>query len=406
MAIQILKKKWRKISVGKPNDIIIKQQHVKLKAKLFLLSLLVLLSVIVCMIPHLSTVNKDAIVIGTDTQYYMRFLETMADSSGYDEVIYKAFAIVVTGDRPLSVLFFYWLASTFYQGNFYLLLEDLPFLLSPLLVISTYFLTLGITRNETASLIASFITIPSHMLIGIYAGLYANWFSLIWGYLAILLLFKVLEQPKKSNLIIFSTLLILVILSHVSTWTIFMYVIGIFLVILFIKKIDSRKPVLFAFMCILPSIFIDIARMILVSSSGVKQEVNFALTREVGLHGINTIWNNLIETSHLYWTGQIANPIILLLIICWLYNTKLKANYAIFFVVFFSLVALTVLFADETIQSRFFYEIPFQVPAAIALVALKERIGSYMPFAICLWLIVMSLYMVSNFVLVVPERYL
>jgi hypothetical protein len=403
---RILNKKRKKITTPARENINFKEKHVRLSSRFFHLSLLVLLTVTVAMIPHLSTVNKDGMVIGSDTKYYIRFLETMADSSGYDQVIYKAFVIVVTGDRPISMLFFYWLASTFYQDNFYLLLEDLPFLLGPLLVISIYFLTLGITRNHLTSLIASLFTIPSHILIGIYAGLYANWFSLIWGYLAIAFMFKLLEQPKKRYLLVFSILLITVILSHAPTWSIIIYAIGIFLVVIFIKKSNSRKSVFYAFICILPSVFIDLARMILINSSGVKQEISFALEREVGFHSIQTIWNNLVDTSYLYWAGQIANPIILLLVICWLFHTSARANYAIFLIVFFLLFALALLFADETIQSRFLFEIPLQVPAAIAIVALKKRIGSFMPIAICFWLIVMSLYMATNFVLVVPDKYL
>jgi hypothetical protein len=219
-------------------------------------------------------------------------------------------------------------------------------------------------------------------------------------------MFKLLEQPKKRYLLVFSILLITVILSHAPTWSIIIYAIGIFLVVIFIKKSNSRKSVFYAFICILPSVFIDLARMILINSSGVKQEISFALEREVGFHSIQTIWNNLVDTSYLYWAGQIANPIILLLVICWLFHTSARANYAIFLIVFFLLFALALLFADETIQSRFLFEIPLQVPAAIAIVALKKRIGSFMPIAICFWLIVMSLYMATNFVLVVPDKYL
>jgi hypothetical protein len=164
--------------------------------------------------------------------------------------------------------------------------------------------------------------------------------------------------------------------------------------------------VFYIFLSILPSLIIEVTRMLLINTSGIMQEVIVASQKEIGLHGINTIWHNLIGTSHLYWAGQIANPIILLLVIYWLFNTRIKEKYSVFFIVFFSLFALTVLFADAEIQSRFFYEIPFQVPAAVALTILKQRAGSLTPIAICLWLIVMSVYMASNFYLIVPERFL
>jgi hypothetical protein len=402
-----LKKMWWKRNIEKQENIIVKKSHLKPKMQIFYLSLIIILSIIIPMIPHLSTVNEGNTVIGSDTKYYLGFLKTMAESSGYDEVVYKAFVTVVTGDRPFSLLFFYWLSTIFYQGNFYFLLEDLPILLSPLLVISTYFLTVRITGNHITSLLASLITIPSHILIAIYAGFYANWFSLIWGYLVILFLFNSIDRPRKINFFIFSTLLVTMMFSHVQTWTIFMYVIGLFIVVFFLRNIrKNKKLVLYILISILPSILIDLARLLLLDSSGVKQELGFAVEREVGIHGIYTIWNNLIDTAHLYLAGQIANPIILLLVIYWLYSTKVREHYTIFLSIFFSLFALPLLFADGTIQARFFYEIPFQIPAAIALMTLRERIGNYMPFAICIWLIVMSFYMASNFVLVIPEKYL
>lgn len=397
-----LKKKLRKDSTNKNENIIIKKKHVKRKTRLFHLAVIIILSILVPMIPHLHTINKDNQVIGSDIKYYSGFLESMAKSSGLHEIVYKAFVIIITGDRPLSLLFFFFLSSIFYPGNFTSLLDNLPLLLSPLLVISIYFLTLGITRDHLTSIFASLITIPYHILIGTYAGFYANWFSLIWGYLAILFLFKSLDEPKKTNYLIFSILLIILIFSHAPSWTIFMYVIGLFLVVVFFKnRRDNKMKFLYIFFSILPSIIIDISRMLLINSSGVKQEISFALERGVGLHGLDTIWNNLIDTSHLYLAGQVGNPIILLLVICWLYTTKIKEKHTIFFIIFFSLSAFPLLFADKEIQSRFYYEIPFQIPAAIALTVLKERIGSYITIAICLWLIIMSLYIAANFVLVI-----
>ncbi len=374
LTFRTILKKCRKSSTNKkPDNIVVKKKYIKQRTRVFHLSIIIFLSIVISMIPHLNTVNKDNESIGVDTKYYVKFLESMANSSGYDELLLKAFVTVSGGDRPLSVLFFFLLSSIFYQGNFYPLLENLPLLLGPLLVIVTYFLALTITKDHLTSLFASLITIPSHVLIGIYAGFYANWFSLIWGYLAILFIFKIMDEPKKIiNFIVFSILLIILFFSHAQTWTIYMYVIGLFLVVIFfLNKRRDKKTVIYIFLSMLPSIIVDIVRMLLINNSGVNQELNFALQREVGIHGIYTIWQNLIATTHFTLAGQIANPVILLLTVYWLYRTEIKEKYSIFFIIFFSLFALPLLFGDRQIQSRFFYEIPFQIPAAIALMGLK-----------------------------------
>jgi hypothetical protein len=407
LTFRTLKKRLAKGPSFSTEDFITNKRYLKRSTRFFLLSLIVILSIAVSAIPHLIIVDDDTRTIGTDTKYYVKFLEAIANSSGYEEVFYKAFVTVVSGDRPISLLFFYWLSSMFYQSNFSVSLESLPFLLSPLLVLSSYFLTFYITRNYLTSIFASLIAIPSHILIGMYAGLYANWFALFWGYIAFIFLFKLIENPKKVNLLIFSVMLIVVLFSHAQTWTIFMYIIGLFTAVLFFKnKRENKKGVLYILFAILPSVLIDVLRLFLINFSGISQELNYALNREVGIHGLAIIWDNLIETSYLYLAGQIANPIILLLVIYWLYNTKIKASYAIFLMIFFSLYAFPLLFGDEAIQARFFYEIPFQIPAAIALTVLRERIGGFLTFAICIWLIVMSFYMVTNFDLVIPEKYL
>ncbi len=215
-----------------------------------------------------------------------------------------------------------------------------------------------------------------------------------------------MDEPKKINYSIFSILLVILIFSHVQTWTIFTYVIALFLVVVYFKdKRKYGKLVFCIFLSLLPSILIDIARLLLIDNSGILQEISFASKQEVGvgIHSIHTIWDNLNSTTHTYLAGQTANPIILLLALFWLYVTKIRENYTIFFIIFLSLFSLPLLFGDKEIQSRFLLEIPFQVPAAIALMILKERIGTYITVAICLWLIVMSLLMASNFVLVIPQ---
>ncbi|MDN5867266.1 MAG: hypothetical protein L0H55_07685, partial [Candidatus Nitrosocosmicus sp.] len=402
-----LKKRWCKSSVKKEENIVIKGKHAKGKhvkrtTRVFHLSVIIFLSIIIAMVPHVSTINKDNQVIGVDTKDYSKLLESMSKSSGLEELLHKVFVTLMGGDRPFTLLSLLILYNVLSQGNFSSLLENLPLLLSPLLVVSVYFLTLGITRDHLTSILASLITIPSHILIGVYGGLYANWLSLTWSYLAILFLFKILDEPKRINFCIFSSLLVILIFSHTPTWNILLYVIGLFLLVtFFLYKRANKKIYLYIIFSILPSVIIDLGRMLLLNTSGMQQEIGFALQREVGIHGVHTIWENLIATTHFTLAGQIGNPIILLLVVYWLYSIEIKEKYAIFFIIFFSLFVLPFLFGDGQIQSRFFFEIPIQIPTAIALMVLKERIGNYMPIAICLWLIVMSAYMAANFVLVI-----
>lgn len=396
-----IRKKMEKTTQWLHREVIeTKKENVKLKTRILHLSFIILLCVVIAMIPHLSTVNKDNQVIGVDTKHYVEILKSIAKSSNYGDLLYKVFVLHVEGDRPFTLLLFLGSSSLFFQGNYSAFLETLPILFGPLLVICVYFLTLRLTGNHLTSIFASLLTIPSHILIAIYGGLYANWLSLIWSYLAILFLFKIMDEPKRINFFIFSTLLVILLFSHTQTWSILIYAIGLFLIVLLFKNRKENKFIVFSiFLSILPSILIDIVKMLWSNNSGMSQEISFAVERDVGLHGIGTIWENLVATSHLTLAGLIGNPIILLLVVYGIYVIQVNRSYRIFFICFFSLFTLPLLFGDRQIQARFFYEIPFQIPAAIALMVLKERLGRYFPMAICIWLIVMSVYVSANFVL-------
>src|SRR5438105_10005249 len=102
--------------------------------------------------------------------------------------------------------------------------------LGPALVLAIFSLTREMTSNDTISILAAFMTaISFQVLIGIYAGYYANWFALIIGYVSFVFLFKFLKRPSKLNFIIYAILVILLLLSHVYTWAMVAVVTVVFL---------------------------------------------------------------------------------------------------------------------------------------------------------------------------------
>ena len=371
--------------------------QLRLGTRIITLSLIICLSIALAIIPHLDTVNPDDQIIGSDTNDYVRMLTSVLDSSSISDFLNQAFVIQLGGDRPFSLLFFLGLSTILSMDNLPTFLEFLPILLGPMLILSIYFVTLQLSGNHVTSILASLFTIPFHILIGIYGGLYANWFSLTFGYLSILFLFRSLKKPTFANLFFFSILLIILLFCHTPTWTIFMYVIILFILVIAVGKLHSAKVISRVSFAILPSILIDIAKMILINKSGVLQELSFATNRVVGFQDIHTIWSNLIDTSHLYMAGLIGNPIILLLVIYWVLRSKIKEPYVVFVVIFFSISSLPILFAEQEIQTRFYYEIPFQIPAAMGLTMILRRNGVLLVSTICFWMIIIAIRAVSNF---------
>jgi len=255
-----------------------------------------------------------------------------------------------------------------------------------------------LTSNHVTSLLSSFLTaISFHVLVGIYGGLYANWFSLIFANLAILFLIRSMKKPTIKNVAVFSGLWVIVLLTHEPTWPILSLILLIFLIMILLVKPNLKKAISHLFVGLIPSFAIEIAKMVINRGSGVTNDIAFAHGQGFGIHDLSTIWNNLVTTTQTYLGGQFGNSIIWVLVVYWLFKGNLKDNSITLILVFLSIITIPILFGDHVILSRVLYEIPFQIPAAIALTQIKRNNGNILVFAICLWLTVIAIRAGSNF---------
>jgi len=384
-----------------PNDTCIKP-----KSKIIYLLLFMLLSVVLALIPHQPSINRDNQQIGVDTDYYIAWTNRLIHSHDYLEFLQQAFIIQNLGDRPLTLIFLFTLAKIVNVSLFYLT-EHLPVILGPALVLAVYFLTRELTSNETASLFASFLTATSFQVsIGIYAGFYANWFALIIGYVSFVFLFKFLKMPdNKLNLLVFSTLIVLLLFSHVYTWSLLVIVMGVFLAIMLKLNYYRRQSIVLLLLVVLASVIIDVARTTITSSaSGIEKDIEIAKVTGVGPEQFSLRWSNLLRTIYSYVGGQFSNFIIFTLGLYWLIRSCIREPVTIFLITYLSVGLFPFLLGDYIIQTRVFYDIPFQIPAGIALYYIrKQAIGSVMLLPICIWLIGTSVIAVSNFYLILPS---
>jgi hypothetical protein len=254
--------------------------------------------------------------------------------------------------------------------------------------------------------LASFLTAVSfHTLIGIYAGFYANWFALIIGYLSFVFLIRFLKASNRLNFTIYSALIIILLFSHVYTWSIMIIVTGIFLAVMLKLSYYSKKNIILLFLVILSSVVIDVARMTITGSvSGIEQQIKIASLTEVGLKQFALRWSNLIDTTQNYHGGQFGNFIILMLVLYWLFRSNLREPSTILLIIFQSIGIMPLFFGDWLVQSRVLYNIPFQIPAAFGLAYIKKEVnGTIILLPICIWLVAISIRAVSNFYLVLPS---
>jgi hypothetical protein len=371
------------------------------------LLLSVLLSVAVALIPHQPTINRDNQQIGVDTDYYVKWVNMLMHSHDYREFLQQAFVTQSHGDRPLTLIFLFTIAKIVNVDLFYII-EHVPVILGPALVLALYFLTRELTSNQIASLSASFLTALSfQVLIGIYAGLYANWFALIIGYMSFVFLFRFLKTPDNNlNLVVFSTLIVFLLFSHVYTWSILVIVIGVFLATMFRLSQYRKKGIVLLLLVVLASVIIDVARMSIIGSAGgIEKDIEFAKVTGAGPQQFALRWINLMRTMYSFVGGLFSNIIILSLGLYWLLRSNLREASSIFLIIYLSAGLIPFLLGDYIIQTRVFYDIPFQIPAAIGLAFIRKQVigGVALVIPICLWLFDITIMAVSNFYLIRPS---
>lgn len=374
-----------------------KEGYLNLKARFIFMLGIFSLTWFIIAIPHLHTINPDSQVIGADTIDYVNYLRSMNDPSTFQE-FKESFILLFEGDRALSLVTFYTISQFLPISDLIHAMDLLPFVLAPLFILSIYFLTREITSNHTTSLLAALISgVSFHTLVGVYGGLYANWYSLIFVNLSILFFVRTIRKLSALNLFTFSILLVVVLITHEPTWPILVLGLLISLIFFVYTNRDAKKTAISLLFSMLPSFIIELIRMTYTKNAGVIRDINYASEQGFGIHDWETTWNNLITTTQTYLAGQFGNSIIYLLVIYWLFNNDLKNITNIVILAFLTLPLIPIFFGDSVIMSRVLFEIPFQIPAAIALTSIMNHKGKLIVYTICVWLIVIAIRTSSNF---------
>ena len=398
------------------------QNRLKTQTKIAFLVLAMILSVVLVLIPQHPLINKENQDIGTDTPAYATWILEISQSKNAFDFVYQAFVIQGNnGDRPLSLIFLFLVYQVAGGNNPSEVAEHFPLILGPGIVLALYFLTLELTRNEKIALIAAFFgAVSLHTLIGIIAGFYANWLALILGYISIAFLFRYLRSGRLYDVVVFSILLIGVLFAHLYTWTLLTVVLSIFLLTMLLvglwnikkKKNNNysssnsgnyftKKRIIWLLVAIFVPVAIDIARVLLTGSTGgVEQDIRLAETN-FGLERFNMRWSILIDTVIDTFGGIFSNFIILILGLFWVLKSNVRDPSTVLLMIFLLAGIFPLYIGSWILQTRVLYDIPFEIPAAIALYYISTRLRSMLPtLAACTWLVAVSLVTVMNYYLI------
>jgi hypothetical protein len=378
-----------------------KDRAIKLRTKFIFISLFMLLSIIMALIPHQPQLNFDNQQIGVDTDYYVKWTNALIHAVDYREIIHQAFVVQNFGNVPLTLIFLFAMANLANGLNLYTIMQHMPLILGPLLVLVVFLFTRELTSSDRQALLASFLTSVSFQaLIGIYAGFYANWLALIIGYSSFLFLLKSLKYPNsKINLAFFSALLIILMFTHIHTWSVLVVAMGLFTIVMLKLKYYCRKRIALVLLVLLSSFAIDVIRTSITGSSpAIQKDMDFVKSTATGLTQFASRWANLARLVYSFLGGQFNNFIIFSLGLYWLFQSNARENSTILVMIFLSIGLVAFLIGDYRFQARIFYDIPFQIPAAIALSTLRRfPSGTLVTIPICIWLVSLASRSVSNF---------
>src|SRR5919199_5305717 len=371
------------------------------KYKYIYISLFMVLSLVIALIPHQPQINPNGHQIGVDTDYYVNWINALSHATDYRDFFHQAFVVQSFGDKPLVLIFLLTMTKFLNVTDSFFVLEHVPMILGPLLVLVAFYLTREMTSNDKQALLASFLTsISFQVTVGIYAGFYANWFALIIGYLSFLFLVRSLKYSSSNqNLTVFSVLIIVLLFTHVHTWSVLVAVMSILLIILIKVKQYSKSRIALLLIILLSSVILDVVRTSMTGSmTGIGKDIQFAKATGTGIEQFALRWSNLTRSVYSFLGGQFSNFIIFSLGLYWAFQSNTRDISTKFLMIFMSIGLIAFLIGDYRVQARIFYDIPFQIPAALALSSLwKSWRGSLIAIPVCIWLVSLTIRAVSNF---------
>ena len=371
------------------------------KYKFIYILLFMLLSLVIALIPHQPQINPNGQQIGVDTDYYVNWINALNHASDYRDFFHQAFVVQSHGDKPLVLIFLFTITKFLNIADSHFIVEHVPLILGPLLVLVVFYLTHEMTSNHNQALLASFFTsISFQVMVGIYAGFYANWFALIIGYLSFVFLLRSLKNSsRKQNLTVFSVLIIVLLFTHIHTWSIIVAVMSVLLIVLMKEKQYSKYRISLLLVILLSSIVLDVVITSMTGSlAGIEKDIEFAKATGTGIEQFAVRWSNLTRSVYSFLGGQFSNFIILSLGLCWAFQSNTRDISSKFLMIFMSVGLIAFLVGDYRVQARIFYDIPFQISAAIALSSLwKSSRGRLITVPVCIWLVSLAIRAVSNF---------
>jgi len=262
-------------------------------------------------------------VLGYDFSAYSESVNLLISKNNADSFLTTLFVEIENGSRPLSILSIYLIHIVSGQPVD-AVLTYLPSIIAPFLVLSVYFFVrIAYPEDSRIAVIASIMTAVSHQIVvGFYAGLYANWMGLVVMFVSSLFLIKCFQNTNHlhRNITLFAAFTILIMLFHNFMWAYFISVVVFLLAWTAVQRIRAKKSlrlIVLLSIVIAGIIAVDVLKSEFTGATGGFENDLAVVTVHTDITESQKVWENLDKAFHNYLGGFLTNSMVLLLLFLW-----------------------------------------------------------------------------------------
>ncbi|MGQ0637733.1 MAG: hypothetical protein ACT4N1_00005 [Nitrososphaerota archaeon] len=332
------------------------------------------ISIVFAFYPYLPTINPHYTWVSVDDFNYQQFLNQMHQQQTIQEKLQEAF-VISSGDRPLTLILMYSFQHSL-GLDVMTAVRFFALFLGPGLVLGVYFFVREGTKSKHQAAYAALLTAFSHqVIVGIYAGFFANWLGLVAAYLAFLMIHRFWQRPSVKNYLFVFGHSVLSFLMYVYVDVYFLLTLLVFLILSTIKyrHVSAEKKKIL----ILASIFAVYAAVfvlrIFLGSTGLFDTVFGREDVTLSYREFANRWTNFPYFMHYYVGGFLTNAAILVFAFVWTFYAKYEKTFDRILLASLFAGALPLVFGDEVLQSRVYYDMPVHIVAAIAIWRILNR---------------------------------
>jgi len=291
------------------------------------------------------------------------------------QAVAYSFVEGLNGSRPLLLLSLYLAGLGGSSPSF--TIQILPLFLAPSLSLAVYiFVYLGKGDVRLAGLAALFTPFSYYVTTAMWGGYYANWLGLIIGFLFLACLLKLSRSPTRFTYFATVLLSIALFLTHPWTWFLVAFSSSAFAFSLWLE-IRESPHVLSLVGIVLPGVLLDYVKTLVFSTPGVVPDLTTKISFGGSLAGF---WSLTVDGLLYRHSGLLANWLLMGLALVSGFARSVKGSFERLLMFWVAAASIAFLFLDGYNRARLVYDLPIPILAAIGVVVLLQRVGSWNVF--------------------------